>query len=243
MNIFKKRGVAVLVAMLVIAASIGIGQWRKPTAQYPAKPERPSVTELDTTLPTEKYEQYVYDQAGVLSPSAERAMQLYNANWDYRYHSIVAVITVKTVPGGNIEEFAWDEGAGMKLGEGDAILALSVDDGAYFVAPGNDFSTILSNKAVDEFTKILEGNFDSARYEDGMLEFYTAMNRVYWDNFGLGNAENDYEVDTTPAASAWRRAFSSWSSLWSSLSPSPRPSTGPGTIPTTAGITAWARPL
>lgn len=192
MNLFKKRGVAVLVTLLVIAGAIGIGQWRRPVQQN--KPEPPAITsELDTTLSTGKYEKYVYDQAGVLSPSVERAISIYNANWDYRYNSVIGVVTVKAVPGGDIEEFTWDQGVDMDLGEGDAVLALAVDDGTYFVAPGNDFSTILSNRVVDELTKVLEGNFDSARYEAGVQEFYAAMNGVYLDNFGLGNAGGGYE--------------------------------------------------
>ena len=36
------------------------------------------------------------------------------------------------------------------LGEGDAVLAISARDEDWFVAPGNDFATILTNKAVSQ---------------------------------------------------------------------------------------------
>ena len=77
----------------------------------------------------------------ILHPAADQSL---HANWDYRYNSVVAIATTQS-PGGSLEDFAWDCGSDMGLGEGDAILAISVLAGDWFVAPGDDFSTILTN--------------------------------------------------------------------------------------------------
>lgn len=196
MNVLKKRGVAVLIAIVVIAASIGIGQWRNTTANaVEYTPDKPITQGLDTSLSTGKYEKFVYDKANVLSNSAEQSIDVYNANWDYRYNSIIAVVTVDSLGGQDIEDFAWDQGTDMSLGEGDAILAIAVDDGLYYVATGGDFSTIATSKVTDELARILDSAFEAGKFEDGTLSFYSTMDGVYRDNFGLGNAESGYDWD------------------------------------------------
>ena len=60
----------------------------------------------------------------------------------------------------------------MGLGEGDAVLLIAVAEDSYYVAPGNDFATILTNQAVDD----LESRFSSA---SGYVEF------LYWHGFHL----------------------------------------------------------
>ncbi len=189
MKFFQKRSVAILITLVVIAGAIGIGQWRGVGMTTPV-PEQPSVsTGLDQSLSTGKYEKYIYDGANILSSSAERDLLLYNANWDYRYNSVIAVVTVENATGGDVESLAWDQGLDMGLGEGDAVLALDVNGGAYWVAPGEDFSTILTSKVAGELETGLKSNFGASRYEEGILGFYASMNQVYLDNFGLGNAE------------------------------------------------------
>lgn len=189
MNMLKKRGVAVLIAIVVIAGAIGIGQWRKPAAAPPAG--KPPVTQsggLDTSLSTSKYEKFVYDKANLLSASAERSISLYNANWDNRYNSVIAVATVNSLNGKTIEDAAWDQANDMSLEEGDAILLMVAENGAYYVATGNDFATILTNKVTDQLKGILDPAFNSGKFEDGTLAFYSTMDGVYRSNFGLGNA-------------------------------------------------------
>lgn len=87
----------------------------------------------------------------------------------------------------DLEEFAWNQGSDLGLGEGDAILAISARDEDWFVAPGDDFSTILTNRVVDQLEDILSGDLN----DKTVLAFYEALNQVYLDNFGLGNAEPD----------------------------------------------------
>ena len=182
MKFFQKAWVAWLIVVVMIAGAVVIGRTKgggAPTSEAPAS------TGLDTTLSTSGYSKYVWDDADILSAATEKKISLYNANWDFRYNSVVAIVTTDSVT--SLEDFAWDQGVDMGLGEGDAVLAISARDEDWFVAPGDDFSTILTNRVVSDLEGILSGDLN----DKTILAFYEALNEVYLDNFGLGNAEPD----------------------------------------------------
>ena len=88
MKILQKTWVAVTITALMIVAAIGIGL---------SKPEAPVVkpsTDLDTSLNTGGYAQWIWDEAGVLSDATEQQLCLFNANWVERYDSLIAVAVV-----------------------------------------------------------------------------------------------------------------------------------------------------
>ena len=180
MKFLQKTWVAWLLTAVMIAAAIGIGQ-TKGGGQEP-EPLPSGSTALDESLSTAGYDKWIWDDAGLLSASTEKQISLYNANWDYRYNSVVAIVTTDSTS--DLEEFAWDQGIDLGLGEGDAILAISARDEDWFVAPGDDFSTILTNRVVSDLEDILSGKLN----DKTVLAFYEALNQVYLDNFGLGNA-------------------------------------------------------
>ena len=124
MKFLQKTWVAWLLAGVMIAAAVGIGLSKGPASNTPAPAPGPG---LDEGLSTSKYEKWIWDDAGVLSSKTEKEIALYNANWDYRYNSVVAVVTTGSTS--DLEEFAWLQGSDMGLGEGDAILAISARDG------------------------------------------------------------------------------------------------------------------
>lgn len=179
----KKQIVAAAAAAVMIAAAVGIGQLRKPGG--PAQ-TLVSAGALDNSLDTSYYEQFVYDRAELLSIQAEQAIALYNANWDQRYESVVAVSTVHSLGGADLEAAAQAAGLDMGLGEGDAVILIEADSGSYCLSPGNDFASILTSKAVDDLdSRILSGD----SWEFGLRSFYEGMDQLYQQNFGLGNLE------------------------------------------------------
>lgn len=180
MKFLQKTWVAWLLTAVMIAAAVGIGRAKPSGTSTPVT--TPESAALDESLSTSKYEKYIWDDAGVLSSKTEKQIALYNANWDYRYNSVVAIAATDST--GGIEDFAWDQGIDMGLGEGDAILAIDLRAGDWFVAPGDDFSTILTNKVTSELSDILSGKLD----DKTVLAFYQELNQVYYANFGLGNA-------------------------------------------------------
>lgn len=180
MNYLQKTWVAWLLTAVMVVGAIGIGQMKG--GRREAEPLPSGSAALDTSLPTSGYDKWIWDDAGILSPATERKIALYNANWDFRYSSVVAIVTTDST--GNLEEFAWLQGSDMGLGEGDAILAISTQDEDWFVAPGDNFSTILTNRVVSELEDVLSGDLN----DKTVLAFYEALNQVYLDNFDLGNA-------------------------------------------------------
>lgn len=186
MKFLQKQGVAIFLCIVAIAAAVGIGWWRKPAEPPAPTPGAAQSTSLDPDLDTTKYEKYVYDKAGILTAVNKDRLALYNANWDNRYNSVVAVVTVNGLEG-SIEDYAWDQGVDMSLTEGDAVLAIDVN-GNYFMAPGEDFSSILTDQVVDRLGAILDDSANQLDPAGGIMDFYDALNDVYIQNFGLGNA-------------------------------------------------------
>ena len=187
MDFLKKHKVAVILAFAFILAAIGIGQLRhQPSSGI--KPGQGTTQTVDITV----YYKWIWDDANVLSDATEHKICQYNEDWDYRYNSVVGVVTTNSA--GDLEEFAWGQGVDMGMGEGDALLAISVKDNDWFVAPGEDFSTILTNRAVSELEAILSGDLN----DKTVLAFYAQLDKIYKENFGMGNAQSNTGYEHTP---------------------------------------------
>lgn len=183
MNFLKKQSTAWVITAVMIVAAVVIGLARgktdTPIANDPS-------SALDTSLSTSGYEKWLWDDASVLSHSMEETLCLYNANWDYRYNSLIAVVTVDYVEG-DIEEYAFQLGADAGLGEGDALVLLAVEDGLFYVAVGTEFGTIITSAVETQLGGILSDALSTGDYDGYLHRFFRTMNEVYYDNFGLGN--------------------------------------------------------
>ena len=184
----KGYALAIVVLIAVIAASVFIGWVRKPAATVGKQPG-----DLDSSLNTTQYEKYLYDAAGQLDSATRKSILLYNANWDYRYESVVAVVTVNNLSGQSIEDFSFDQADDMGLGEGDAVLVIAVDDGQYYLNYGNNFATIMTNRVITELSGLLEDAYGKEKFSQGTADFFAALNKVYIENFQLGNAEEYHD--------------------------------------------------
>lgn len=171
-------GVAVLI--ISILAAILLGQARKPISADVSMADG-----LNTSLDTSYYEKFLRDDAGVLSEEQEEAIRTYNANWDHRYNSVAAVVTVGTVNGASMENLTYDWADDMGLGENDAIL-LMAEDGQYYFNYGDDFATIVTSSVANQLSVELERPGETG---ESIVSFYTALDGVYRANFGLGNDE------------------------------------------------------
>lgn len=172
-------GVAVL--LVSVLAAILLGQAKRPISADVSMADG-----LDTSLDTSYYEKFLRDDAGVLSEEQEEAIRTYNANWDHRYNSVAAVVTVGTVNGAGMENLTYDWANDMGLGEGDAILLVAVDDGAYYLNYGNDFASIITSAVYSDLGAELSRQGEAG---ENILNFYAALDGVYRTNFGLGNDE------------------------------------------------------
>ena len=196
MGALKKRGTALLLAALMILAAIGIGQLRKEQYLLPQDTGVP----LDNSLDTGSVSRFLDDQAGLLSEGAEQTVRLYNANWDARYHSVVALVTVEHTTSGSLEEAAQAAGLDMGLGEGDAILYIDASQGSYYLCPGTEFSTLLTTQAMEDLDRrVLSGS----AWEDGVLSFYQGMDELYQNAFGTGDMGTAGYTTSSKASVDW----------------------------------------
>ena len=185
MKFLQKRSVAILLTIVMIAAGIGLGQMR---ANQAPPPPTTGETALDPSLSTSAYETWIWDEAGVLSSKEEQQICLYNANWDKRYTSLLAVAAVKSADG-DIAEYAYDLGNEIGLGQGDALLVLDIGGKDAYLATGDDFADqILSDtKATSYLDLYLYEQFMDGNYGKGVLTFMEALNERYVEVFGGGN--------------------------------------------------------
>lgn len=184
MKVWKKPWAAVLAVLLMIAVGIGIGQLRRPQVQVSG-----GKTDLDTSLDTAYLSKYLSDGADLFSAGEEKSILLYNANWDQRYNSIVAVVTLTQSSDASLSDTALDWANRWQLGAGDAILVLeTAGAGDYYFLTGDDFYSMMPDDVVNRYlSQYLEPDFAAGRYGTGVLNLFSAVNELYYDTFGLGN--------------------------------------------------------
>ena len=132
MKFFQKRGVAIAVLILAIVASSAWGLHKAPAVSTPEGGEK-----VDTSLSTAAFEQFVHDDAGILSDKTEETIGLYNANWDKMFGSIMAVVTTDSES--DMENAAYDCAMEMELGENDAVLLIAKQQQDYYLLASGDF--------------------------------------------------------------------------------------------------------
>lgn len=154
MKFFQKRGVAIVVLILAIVASSAWGLHKAPAVSTPEGGEK-----LDPSLSTAAFEQYVRDEADILSDKTEEAVGLYNANWDKMFGSIMAVVTVQSSD--NLENTAYDYADTMQLGSNDAILVIAKQQQDYYLVASGDFysQSFVASCMADNVQK---GDYDAA---------------------------------------------------------------------------------
>ena len=156
MKLFQKTSVAVALTIIMIAAAIGIGQWRAASAD-PVE-ETAQSTGLDSSLSTAAYTKWIDDQANVLTDQQEEQICLFNANWVKRYDSLIAVAT-RTSIDGNIDDYAYDLGVQIELAAADGILVINTSNGECYLAVGSDYPMTDSQ---------VSSSMDQYLYEDAM---------------------------------------------------------------------------
>lgn len=170
-------GWVALIAAIVIA--VVMGQVRKPLL---------TDTGRDYALDESLVMNYTctLDNAGVLSKAEEKAIAVYDGNWDFRYGSIIVVATEKSVKG-SVEDYAYDLGEELELGSADGVLAIDVEGKEAYLAVGPDYP--LSGSQITSY-------LDSYLYEAvqdgevgrGVEELFAQLNRYYVDNYGTGES-------------------------------------------------------
>ncbi|MBE7005184.1 MAG: TPM domain-containing protein [Ruminococcaceae bacterium] len=163
MKFFQKRGVAIVVMLLMIAVAVVWGQYKKPAIEVLA-----GGAAIDQSLSTGAFTPYIVDGAGVLSAKTEKAVALYDANWDKMTGFILAVVTVDSAA--DLEDAAYEWADDLRLGENDAILLIAADSRDYTLVASGDFYDVLDAQSASfvdgcMLTSARKGDFDGAVVE------------------------------------------------------------------------------
>lgn len=186
MKFFQKTWVAWLLTAVMVAAAVGIGQAKGGRREPEPLPSGSAA--LDTSLSTQQFADYIWDEAGVLSSKEEEQICLYNANWARRYDSIIAVAAVKSADG-NIDDYAYDLGSEIELASADGILVIDTASKDAYLAVGPDYP-LTDGQVTSYLDNSLYPYVQSKDYGGGVLNLFKDLNKYYVDNYGLGYLDN-----------------------------------------------------
>lgn len=192
MKFFQKRWVAVTLTIAMILGAIAIGFTKD------RNPAVPQSTGLDKNLSTTEYRKWVLDEQDLLTEKEEEQIALYNANWDKRYGSLIAVAVVDR-GGSDLQDYAYELGEQAELGSSDAILVIDSAAVNAFLAPGPDYP--LSDQQITSYMRqYLQDPVEKQKYGAGVLSLFQNLNQYYVDHHGLGYLEKNHGVGTSSMA-------------------------------------------
>ncbi len=173
MKIFKNRAAAILIMVAAIVLSSLYGLSKRPEVRLPE-----GSAKLDESLSTAAFERYIVDQAGLLSGKTEKALSLYNANWDQMTGGIMAVVALDSTGSGSAEDMAWAWAENLELGENDAILLICESGDYSVVASGRFYDTLSAQPASFVDAAMAEG-VQLRDYDGAALELFSQLHLVF----------------------------------------------------------------
>ena len=170
MKIFKNRAVAWVVLVLAVVGSVCIGLSRKDSF----------LAKEPVALPEVEYQQWICDEADMLSDDTVAYITERNADWDAKYYAVVAVATADSIQGWTPEEAAKQLGADWKLGKNDMLL-LMVRDDDYYVACGDSVLAVLNqyDTMQAKLKQSIEGLYYSGDFDGAAAAFFRQADVFY----------------------------------------------------------------
>ena len=158
MKVFKSRGFALAVLVLVVVAGSLYGLSRKPIAV--------------------QYQQWIADDAVMLTESTRESLESYNDQWDSRYSAVVAVATVGSTHGWTGERYAAMLGKEWGLGQNDMLL-LMIEGKDYQVLYGNSVNSTITDTQESMLRRALDSDYYDGDYDQAALKFFRAADVVF----------------------------------------------------------------
>ena len=188
MKVFQNRAVAAVLMVLAIAASVAIGQAKKPDLSV-----EPSTKVVGSYT-------YTYDEAGVLSDKTMEHIDAMNASLFAQTGAQIMVKTVSTTNGEDILQYAID--LGNQYGVGDAernngvVMVLALDNisasglqGDYGVVVGDGLTDYGSAFSSMQY-QYLEDDFAAGNYDAGVKKTVDAFFDWFADYYNVSVREN-----------------------------------------------------
>lgn len=188
MKLLKQRWFAVVVAVLLVAAAVGVSQYRlRGGGEY--APESASAAQQWGRENADAYERFADDDAGLFSDATLETIAEQNAALDYRYGTILGLYTTAGVSG-DMEEAAYDAKDALGLGDGDFLLLLDSGAQDWYLVFGGDLSYYVDNELEILFRGAMGDLFRSPDRE--IVNLYTQLEDWCQDNLPLAQQEGSY---------------------------------------------------
>ena len=158
MKVFKNRGFALAVLVLVIVAGSVYGLSRKPIAV--------------------EYHQWIADDAGLLTQETRQTLEEYNDQWNNKYTAVVAVATVDSTHGWSGAKYAAMLGKQWGLGQNDMLL-LMVEGKDYQMLYGNSVNSTITDTQESMLRRALDSDYYGGDYDQAALKFFRAADVVF----------------------------------------------------------------
>lgn len=177
MSILKKRGVAVLITIVMIAAAVGIGQAKANAYTSPGNAYEVNVGENYAGA------YYVCDDAGVLSDSTVEALICRNEELLNDLDVVVAVVTCN-YGRDDLYHYALDYAEDIGLGGNDMIVVLDISGDSYWLVQGaNLVNEFTDDDCSDYAWNYMETDFARGDYDSAVLSLTKALADWYYDNY------------------------------------------------------------
>jgi len=166
MKALKKYPVAVVITILVIIGSIALGIWKAPAAML-----------------SPSYGTWVLDDANVLSPSTESALQASNNALSAQYGAHIAVATIDSAKGWDLWNYNYELASRWSLATYDMILLLDIGGQNYSLIQSDALVDYISDSQLNAYLNTaLEPYFAVGDYDSGVLALVAALQGWYETN-------------------------------------------------------------
>ena len=161
--------------MVVVAIGIGLEKAERPPVNQPAPPPN--------AIPATPVEDYVRDDAGVLSSRTEQTLNERNIRLMDNYEVLIGVATCN-YGGDDLYDYALQCAEDMGLGGYDMIVTLDISGENYWLIQGNDIRRDFTDDDCSDYAyECMEFSFAREDYDDAVLELTKALEDWYGDYY------------------------------------------------------------
>lgn len=155
-------------------------------------------------IPQRPENQYVLDEAGVLSTETEEEIIQANQTLFSQTGAQVVVVAVDFLDGEAIEDYAYDLfnawGIGSQEHNNGLLLLLAIGEDNYYATPGYGIEDYFDGAKLKEMlNEYLEPDFAARDYDAGVLQFVNAAVEdleTYYANYAPEEVPQDYEEES-----------------------------------------------
>ena len=189
MKFFQKRGVAITITVLLIAAALLIGHpWTSQSGSAAASASAASASS--------DYLSYIADDANVLTNANRSKIAGYLEKLDSGYNSIVPLMTVDGLDGEDAADYTEEVWNDSDFLTSDMLLLVDVESGDWYLYPGSEISPYLDAS----LETLCKEHLNSADFTDGgkwAADLYKDLLSWYAKSIPAADSGSDVQPEYT----------------------------------------------